>query len=51
MTRRDARQTTLLYLLMGLPGIPALAYLPKSFVVSGDAFTPNRTEARLAYAQ
>jgi hypothetical protein len=37
ITRKDARQTALLYLLMGLPGVPALAYLPKNFVVSGDA--------------
>ncbi|HKW47422.1 MAG TPA: DUF4386 domain-containing protein [Gemmatimonadaceae bacterium] len=37
ITRRDARQTALLYLLMGLPGVPALAYLPRNFVVSGDA--------------
>lgn len=37
MTKKDARQTALLYLLMGLPGVPALAYLPKHFVVPGDA--------------
>ena len=37
ITRKDARQTALLYLLMGLPGVPALAYLPKNFLVSGDA--------------
>ena len=37
LTRKDARQTAVLYLLMGLPGVPALAYLPKNFVVPGDA--------------
>lgn len=36
MTRADARRTALFYLLMGLPGVPSLLYLPKAFVVSGD---------------
>lgn len=45
ITRADARRTALLYLLMGLSGVPALAYLPKNFVISGD---PSATAQRLA---
>jgi hypothetical protein len=37
ITRAVARQTTLMYLLMGLPAVPTLMYLPRAFVVSGDA--------------
>ena len=36
LTRADARQTALCYLLMGLPGVPSLMYLPKAFIVRGD---------------
>ena len=37
ITRSAARQTTLMYLLMGLPAVPALMYLPSAFVAPGDA--------------
>jgi len=36
MTRADARRTALFYLLMGLPAVPSLMYLPNAFVVRGD---------------
>jgi len=46
ITRNAARQTTLMYLLMGLPAVPALLYLPSTFVVPGDAAaTPQRIVA------
>ena len=35
--RSAVRQTTILYLLMGLPAVPALLYLPSAFIVAGDA--------------
>lgn len=37
ITRAAARQTSLFYLMMGLPGPLVLLYLPRAFVVRGDA--------------
>jgi hypothetical protein len=37
ITRAAARQTSLFYLMMGLPGPLVLLYLPRAFVVHGDA--------------
>ena len=37
MTRAAARQTSLFYLMMGLPGPLVLLYLPRAFLVHGDA--------------
>ena len=51
MTRATARQIALFYLLMALPGVPSLTYLPSTFVVTGDAAaTAQRiTESILTY--
>ena len=51
MTRATARQIALFYLLMALPGVPSLTYLPSSFVIGGDAAaTAQRiTESILTY--
>jgi uncharacterized protein DUF4386 len=51
ITRADARRTAVLYLLMGLPGIPALMSLPDNFIVRGDpAATMQRiTEGAFVY--
>jgi hypothetical protein len=37
ISRADARQTSVLYLLMALPGVPALISLPGNFIVRSDA--------------
>ena len=56
ITRNAARQTTLMYLLMGLPAVPALMYLPPgelsilSWLIV-KSITLKQTEARLAYAR
>ena len=49
ISRADARQTAVLYLLMGLPGVPALMYLPGNFIVRGDAATTIQRIAEGAF--
>ena len=51
ITRATARQIALFYLLMALPGVPSLTYLPSTFVIAGDAAatTQRITENILTY--